>query len=292
MKSSDERAPGGSVQLLIAGKSLAACKALAYAADVLRLGYSRWHLAAIPSASDPPDHDWQPSLRATARRAAIPVIASVQAAQPTANDVLISLQYDRRIEPYELNGARAYNIHFAPLPAYRGSATGPQLLRQGGRTSAVTLHLLTPDLDAGPIVAKRRFPVPEFMSSFDLYHAHCLHAYELFKEHLESLLDGADSSTPQRSRGRTFRRNDFPYDQKDMTDFGLPAAVVRDLARSLIFPPYQLPTFRGKDVIGAEVISLARSRTRVDEIGGTPIVDDRHAVVRCADGYVRLTFAE
>ncbi|WIM14195.1 phosphoribosylglycinamide formyltransferase [Enhydrobacter sp.] len=54
---------------------------------------------------------------------------------------------------------RLLNIHPSLLPAFRGRHVERQALSAGVRVSGCTVHLVVPDLDAGPIVAQAAVPV-------------------------------------------------------------------------------------------------------------------------------------
>ncbi|HEY1302863.1 MAG TPA: phosphoribosylglycinamide formyltransferase [Vicinamibacterales bacterium] len=51
------------------------------------------------------------------------------------------------------------NIHPSLLPAFPGLHPHHEALEHGVKVSGVTVHLVTPDLDAGPIVVQRSVPV-------------------------------------------------------------------------------------------------------------------------------------
>ena len=54
---------------------------------------------------------------------------------------------------------RLINIHPSLLPAFKGLQAQQQVIDAGVRLSGCTVHLVTPDLDAGPIVAQAAVPV-------------------------------------------------------------------------------------------------------------------------------------
>ena len=54
---------------------------------------------------------------------------------------------------------RILNIHPSLLPSFKGLHVQRQALEAGVRLSGCTVHLVTPDLDAGPIVAQAAVPV-------------------------------------------------------------------------------------------------------------------------------------
>jgi len=54
---------------------------------------------------------------------------------------------------------RIINIHPSLLPAFRGLRVQQQALDAGARISGCTVHFVTADLDAGPIIAQAAVPV-------------------------------------------------------------------------------------------------------------------------------------
>ena len=55
---------------------------------------------------------------------------------------------------------RILNVHPSLLPAFPGAEAYRQAVEEGARVAGVTAHYVTTDLDQGPIVAQRGFPVP------------------------------------------------------------------------------------------------------------------------------------
>jgi len=53
------------------------------------------------------------------------------------------------------------NIHPSLLPAFPGVDAQRQAVEHGAKVSGVTVHLVTPELDGGPIVVQRSVPVLE-----------------------------------------------------------------------------------------------------------------------------------
>lgn len=95
--------------------------------------------------------EWQPSLRKTAESHGID-IEEIKNLDLSENDVFISLEYDKIINPSALNGASCFNIHFSNLPKYRGCLTSVWPIREGQKIAGVTLHVLSQGIDDGPIV--------------------------------------------------------------------------------------------------------------------------------------------
>ena len=74
--------------------------------------------------------------------------------------------YDQLLRPsyFDAFGGRTINVHPSLLPAHGGAGmVGPAVHRSvldaGDRETGVTIHEVTPELDAGPILAQARVPV-------------------------------------------------------------------------------------------------------------------------------------
>lgn len=57
------------------------------------------------------------------------------------------------------------NLHFAPLPQYRGRYSAGHALRNGETWFGVTLHYVDAGIDTGPIIAERLFPIEPTVDS-------------------------------------------------------------------------------------------------------------------------------
>jgi formyltetrahydrofolate deformylase len=55
---------------------------------------------------------------------------------------------------------RIVNVHPSLLPAFPGASAYRQAWEHGVRVGGATAHFVTPDLDQGPILAQRAFPIP------------------------------------------------------------------------------------------------------------------------------------
>ena len=54
---------------------------------------------------------------------------------------------------------RMINIHPSLLPAYKGLDTHQRAIDDGAETHGATVHLVTPELDAGPIIAQAKLEI-------------------------------------------------------------------------------------------------------------------------------------
>ncbi len=111
------------------------------------------------------------------------------------------------------------NLHPAPLPAYRGVYPTFWELYNGERESGVSCHFMSERLDAGPIIASRRFPVSPGETVYSLDRKKSEVVPSLLAEALDALVDdrvvlqendldrGAYYSVPSRDVLIAFRKD-------------------------------------------------------------------------------------
>lgn len=112
-----------------------------------------------------------------ARRAAIPTavllredypsreardLALAQELEAHAIDLIVCAGYDAILAPAFVRrfSGRILNLHPSLLPAFAGCMDAPaRALRAGVTETGCTVHLVTDDVDGGPILAQRKVPV-------------------------------------------------------------------------------------------------------------------------------------
>ena len=87
--------------------------------------------------------------------------ALLEALREADVDLVVLARYMRILSPNFVwrHPHRILNIHPSLLPAFPGAVPYRQALERGVRVAGVTAHLVTVDLDQGPIVAQEAFPV-------------------------------------------------------------------------------------------------------------------------------------
>lgn len=279
------------MRVAIAGRGWMAVRVARLMAALAAADVVDARIEVIRNRNDTGEDSWLPSLAALAAARGWPAHGRAEWAGLGAEDVLLSLQHDRIVDCAALGGAAAYNLHFAYLPRYRGSLTSALPIRHGDAQVGVTLHVLAPEVDAGPIIATRAFEVPSFCTAYDLYRLYHAYGFELLKENLQSLLRGDIVAVPQDDEAATtFYRTAIDFADADLTDFDRTAAEVRDWVRSLIFPPSQLPTFQGQKVRGC--YTLACSSAKAEPPGTLIHFDPELAIVACRGDAVCLEFLQ
>lgn len=97
------------------------------------------------------------------------------------------------------------NIHPSLLPCFSGLHPQRQALQHGVKLSGVTVHLVTDDLDAGPIVVQRTVPVLNDDTEESLAARILAEEHLAYPEAVQQVLDGG-----WRIEGRRFIRGPRP----------------------------------------------------------------------------------
>mgnify|MGYP003513471253 FL=1 len=86
------------------------------------------------------------------------LFAAIDATRP---DLIVCAGYMRLIAAAEVEARpdRMINLHPSLLPAFKGLHTHQQALDTGAREHGASVHMVTADLDDGPVIAQVRVPV-------------------------------------------------------------------------------------------------------------------------------------
>ena len=193
-----------------------------------------------------------------ARRSTIaPLLASVQP------DLVVCMGFPWKIPPDALAVPRLgwLNGHPSLLPLHRGPLPVAWAIRAGDEEVGITFHRMDAELDTGPILSQRRFPLGELEEPEVFYGRFGPVIGEALFEALERLAAG-DEGTPQGEGGsyETFFAEDDVW-----LDLSRPAAELHRLVwawrygMSLVGPRGAL-----LELDGAVVRVLAASLTEVD----------------------------
>jgi phosphoribosylglycinamide formyltransferase-1 len=82
------------------------------------------------------------------------------------------------------------NIHPSLLPAFPGVDAQQQALAHGAKVSGATVHLVTGELDSGPIVAQAAVPVVDNDTRDTLAARILIEEHKLYPDAIRTILDG------------------------------------------------------------------------------------------------------
>jgi methionyl-tRNA formyltransferase len=198
--------------------------------------------------------------------------------------------YDRILKPEVLGLSRFVNVHYSPLPLYRGRANVNWAIINGESDAAITIHEIVPGLDAGNVLFQQRIPIRERDTVADLYSA----LNDLQRKHLadsvQRLLDG-DVGEPQPDEGATYGCARLPEDGE--IDWRASTTEIDRLIRALVEPfPGAYTYFKGQRLIVWKATPLTNAPRYAGRIPGRVIGIDRrrgYVDVLTNDGVLRLS---
>lgn len=89
------------------------------------------------------------------------------------------------------------NFHGGGLPRYRGNACPNWAIIEGEREAILTIHQMIPELDAGPIIIQRTFPLKAETLIGDFYSFAETEVPQMFLQAIEGLKNGSITPVPQ-----------------------------------------------------------------------------------------------
>lgn len=203
----------------------------------------------------PPDEDnwWEGNLFRTASDLGHKVvpISEEDAVLDHEIDYLLSVYYPNILDKKFLNHPRelSLNLHQAELPRYRGSNVFTHSILNAREDNhwkhGTTLHVMTPEVDAGDIIDRRFAEIDKTDTARSLYQKVREESIQLFKENLSILINkeiGEDRTPQSEFDGpRYFYRKssidglkEIPIGKLQENDEN-----VYDRIRALDFPPHE-----------------------------------------------------
>ena len=76
-------------------------------------------------------------------------------------DCVVVSSYNRILKPPPIERCPFINVHYAPLPQYRGRANVNWALINDEPSAGITIHTIVPGLDAGNILFQRIIPIQD-----------------------------------------------------------------------------------------------------------------------------------
>ena len=210
-------------------------------ADLLRAAGHR--IAGIVSA--------HAAVAAWARERGVRLIDPVELEATLAGsafDHLFSIVNFRIIPGPVLRSPRglAINFHDGPLPRYAGMHVTSWAILRGEREHGVTWHVMTEDVDAGPILQQRTVPIAPDETALTL-NARCYDAaLESFAALVLDLAAGTASGRAQDPAERSYFPPGLRPPFAAVIDWQRPAGEISALVRALDFGPYPNPLDRPK----------------------------------------------
>jgi len=107
-------------------------------------------------------------------------------------DLVVLAGYMRIVGPVTLEAfeSRILNTHPSLLPAFPGARAVADAIAHGAKVTGATVHLVTPELDAGPIVVQAAVPVHSDDTVDSLSARILVEEHRIYPEAVRTVLDG------------------------------------------------------------------------------------------------------
>ena len=206
---------------------------------------------ALADPSDDGEDGWQPSFRRFADSTGVPVravadindpsfVAEIAALRP---DFLLSFQAAQLLKAplLETPTMGALNLHFGPLPRYRGVAPIAWAIINGEAETGVTLHHIKVGVDNGPIISSRAVPIRPEDTGRTVYDGCSEAGIELFRESWPHVRLQTPAGQPQSPEEVLYyNRYSIDFSQRSVSWRG-DCESIANWIRAFIFPPFQFP---------------------------------------------------
>lgn len=179
------------------------------------------------------------------------VLTAVRRAKP---DLVLSLQNNMLFGKEWLNlmsdRLGIVNVHYAPLPKYRGYWPEMWAIWNGERRFAVTMHYVDEGIDTGSIIAQRWFEVDALETRRSLYLKSTDACYQMLLDNLDSILMSKAECLPQNSEEHSYFGRALP--NEGYLDLAWDAETQSRFLRAISFPGFPGPKIR----IGDQVLTV------------------------------------
>lgn len=236
-----------------------------------------------------------PAVKVAALKAGLQVLQPQKASTPEFADILRSFGADLFIvvaysEIFKeilltLPPLGCVNIHASLLPKYRGAAPIHRAIMNGDQESGVTIMSMAKELDAGEILSVAKTPIPEDMTTGELFQELSeIAAPELYKV-LQQFAEGKVRRLAQDPKLVTYAPKVSP--EEAFVDWNRPADVLHNHIRGLTPKPgaWCFVTFRGDKK--RLIIKKTKVLSNVFETPGA-ILSRPGLTVACGQGALEL----
>ncbi len=205
-------------------------------------------------------------------------------------DLFIVVAYGEIIKKSLLEIPRIgpYNIHASLLPKYRGAAPIQRCLMGGEKKTGINIIEMTPQMDAGDIVASAEIEIGHEMTFGELEAALCDLACSLTKKFLHQISEGTLIRNPQDPSLVTFAPKLQADDER--IDWNKPAEILHNLIRALSpRPGAWCPIFLGKEEKRLKIKRACVCAGSQELPPGTVIAWGKQGcIVACKEGALQL----
>ncbi len=208
----------------------------------------------VPNNSDTGEDSWQRSLKKFANQKNLNVkqfnkikeSIAINYLKQLNLDFIFSLQYDQIINDDVIQTTKygCINLHFAPLPKYRGVSPIAWALINGEKNFGVTIHYMDPGVDTGDIINQKIFSIENIRNARELYDYCTIQGTLLFKETYKDIIYLKNGRFPQDNSKALYYSKGLIDFKNNMINFNKDTRSLVNWIRAFIFPPFQYPVFK------------------------------------------------
>ena len=232
------------MQICIAGKNKCSIEFVNFISKKIQ----KKRILILPNQNDTGKDNWQPSLKKFAKKNKFK-ITNLKSLYKIKDLIFISIEYETIIKPHLFSSKKLFNFHFSLLPKYRGCHTNFLQIYKGEKNSGVTLHRIEKGIDTGKIISKIPFKININHSSYENYLRLLKYAKIIFEKNIYKVLKGDFKENKQNlKKGNYFSRRSINYKKLIFLNNFKHNIKTHNRIRSLIFPPFQLPIYKGRKI--------------------------------------------
>lgn len=208
-------------------------------------------IVAVVARSDDDKKQWYPSVSKRVRELNLPThmpasvkdesfLRSIDALKP---DIGFCCFYPNLFPEslFRLPKHGIYNMHFAPLPRYRGALPIPYAIINGEHTHGVTIHRIAKGMDSGEIASQVILPLFHDDTGYDLYKRCERFGALLFRETVAQFVN-AGGVLPMRKQKSADVISHVRQDMKSLEmQLSWGWEKIHRFVRAFDFPPFDLP---------------------------------------------------
>ncbi len=270
------------------------CAEEAAGLQTLRLLRGRGH-DVVGVASSPAPGTATATVARAAQSAGIPVHPAASVRDPafaaTLRDhgveLLLNVHSLHRIAApaLEVPALGAFNLHPGRLPEYAGLDAASWAIFEDAAQHGVTLHWLTPDIDAGPIAYASEWPATPADTALAVNTRCVRQGLELVARLLDDAPLRCVQRLPQDLGARRYYRRQTPGGGR--LDWRLPAAALERTIRACEFHPLAAPFPLPSTDLDGEALEVVQAQATRDPAHALPgsVLGDR---VACSDFWLQL----
>jgi methionyl-tRNA formyltransferase len=243
------------------------------------------------------------TVASAARKGAVPILPAELVKDPAFADVLMREGVDvllnvhslHLVNPAVLSAPQfgCFNLHPGPLPAYAGRNVPSWALYQGEKTHGVTLHWMTPRVDAGAIAYSASFDLSPRDTGLSVSASCARLGLTLIARLLGDLASDppAIPALEQDQQAWRYFGREVPHD--GWIPWACPSQQVVDFVRACDYGPFASPWGKPRTRSRRGVVTVGRAGRTGQRTDGLPpgtvgSCDDLEATVAAGDEWVVL----